>query len=108
MKPDPAQVPPPTLSVATSWEAALASWLILGRVSTGSRRELIEHLDTALIPHLHRAEVRVIYDHALGPDALSKGPAGHAARVRLGWRTVYAPGTGLSDYLCKWHRLVDS
>ena len=67
--------------------------LVLGRVSTASRRELVAHLDTALIAHLHIPEVARIYRAALQPGVLAKGPAGVAARTGIGWETVYAPGT---------------
>src|SRR4051794_785650 len=67
------------------------AWLVLARVSTASRRELVSHVNTALTPLLYRSEVNSIYQNALRPEVLAKGKAGVAARKALGWDTVYAP-----------------
>lgn len=68
-------------------------WLIIARVSTGSRRELLKHVDTALNAHLHRPEVAAIARDAKLPDVLARGAAGAKAREHLGWSIVFAPGT---------------
>lgn len=70
-----------------------ASKIVLARVSDASRAELIAHVDTALVPHLHDEHLRATYQLLMSdPLLLERGTPGREARAALGWRTLFFGG----------------